>query len=241
MAAGCCQGAPGKAAQLRAVSAAQGGGAIYGGITDDQPVDADFDRNLGDVFELMLVHVWTDLGEQRRLSRCAGECPVARLQDAHQKLLHLGARLQAAQARRVRGGEVDDQIVRKTAQAFDAGDVIARRICRIAILARICSDDAAHPGVAAVACEALGKRSETFAVEAETIDHGFIFVQAEQPGLRIALLGPRRHRPGLDEPEAKCESGLEHVRVLVEPRGEAHRIGKREIPGAHGQQRIFYP
>ena len=57
--------------------------------------------------------------------------------------------------------------------------------------------------------------------------------QAEHARLRIAGLRQRRHRADLDEAEAHRAEGVDAAAVLVEPRGQADAVGKREAGDRH--------
>src|SRR5690606_17533198 len=59
--------------------------------------------------------------------------------------------------------------------------------------------------------------------------------QAEQARGRVAWLRPRRDRADLDEAEAQPEQRVDVGAVLVQARGQAHRVGEVETERAGGE------
>ena len=70
-------------------------------------------------------------------------------------------------------------------------------------------------------------------VEAEPVDDPVIRVQAEEPRFRIAGLRARRDRPNLDEAKAEPQQCVRHLPVLVETRGQSHRVREIEAESLH--------
>ena len=73
-------------------------------------------------------------------------------------------------------------------------------------------------------------RRQTLAVEAEPVDQRQIFLQPEQPRLRVAGLRARRDGPDLGETEAQRQDRVRHLGVLVEAGRQADGIGKDPAP-----------
>jgi hypothetical protein len=67
------------------------------------------------------------------------------------------------------------------------------------------------------------------------VDHPPILGEAEQARAGIAGLRQRRQRPHLDEAEAEAEHLAEDLRILVEARGQADRVGKGEAGKLDGR------
>jgi hypothetical protein len=76
--------------------------------------------------------------------------------------------------------------------------------------------------------EPRGHRLHAVVVEAEAVDDARVLRQPEEPRARVAGLREGRDRARLDEAEARPRQRMERDRVLVETRGEAHRIGQAE-------------
>ena len=76
------------------------------------------------------------------------------------------------------------------------------------------------------------------AVKAEAIDNGLVRRQPEKTRPGIARLGPRRHRPDLDEAEAQAEERIGNLGILVVAGSQTERIGDMEAGDIDGQTRI---
>src|SRR5687767_3595275 len=63
-------------------------------------------------------------------------------------------------------------------------------------------------------------------VEAEPIDERLAVRKAKEPRSCVSRLRPRGHGADFDEAKAQACESVDVRRVLVEPRGEAHGIGK---------------
>ena len=164
-------------------------------------------------------------------------CSVApELLHAGQQFLDLGPRLQCPQPGCVRRGNVDDQVIRKSADNLDAGDVIRRAVGGVAILAHIGPDDA---GAAAASRKIAGEPSGAVAIEAEAVDHCLVLGQTIEPLAGIAGLRPRRDGADLHEAEAERERGVADFCMLVEPRRKTDWVGKRQIPNLGGEDSII--
>ena len=75
-------------------------------------------------------------------------------------------------------------------------------------------------------------------VEAQAVDDGAIFAQAEDARLRVSVLRARRDRSGFDEAEAEAQHRFGHFGVLVEAGGETDRVGEVEAQRLHAQARV---
>src|SRR5690554_4445189 len=97
--------------------------------------------------------------------------------------------------------------------------------------------DADHPVVAA-RLHPLDQVVDAGVVEPHAVDDGAGLGQPEGPRPGVARLGLRGHGAHLDEAEAQRSQGIQVVGVLVEPRGEAHPVGKAQ---PHHLHRILHP
>ena len=116
-----------------------------------------------------------------------------------------------------------------------AGDVVGEAVRRFLVRADVDADD---PLAAGAGLEPVGHCVEPLAVEAEAVDHRPVAGEAEHPRARIAGLGLRHDSADLDEAETEAEQRIGHPRALVEPGGEADRIGKALPEQLDGQGRI---
>ena len=91
---------------------------------------------------------------------------------------------------------------------------------------------AAAPGPAHVAHQGV----DAGVVEAQAVDDGLVLRQPEHARLLVARLRPRGDGAHFDEAEAQAEQGVDVFAVLVQPGGEAHRVGEgqSEDPGREG-------
>ena len=91
----------------------------------------------------------------------------------------------------------------------------------------------------AQALQPLGEGRDPGIVEAHAVDDGAILRQPKQARTRIAGLGTRRDRAGLDETETHPHQGAQRHRILVEAGRQADRIAEgqtgdigREVGGS---------
>ena len=140
-------------------------------------------------------------------------CAATRQQCCQRSLV-----LQAAQARRVRRGDVDRDIVRMRRHRLDADDIVLRAVFRILVGADIRADRHAGRTFREPADEIL----EPVIVEAHPVDHRAVFLEPEQARLRIARLRLRRHGAAFDKAETEPRHRVRHFAILVKPGGEPH-------------------
>src|SRR5690606_12639172 len=152
---------------------------------------------------------------------------VARGDAAEKQVLEAVRLLEAAEAWRVRRRNVEHEIRGEPRETVDAGNVIGNPVLRGAIGTEIDARDAA----AAPRREAAGNDVRPVIVEAKPVEDRLIGLDPEHPWLRVAGLGPRRHRSGLDETEADAQEAVDGLRVLVEARGKPHRGREIEPEG----------
>ena len=94
------------------------------------------------------------------------------------------------------------------------------------------------PGRPCSAQQAFACGFESLVVEAQAIDDGAVFAQAEDARLGISVLRARRDGAGFDEAETETEHGLGDFGVLVEAGGEADGVGEIEAQYFDAQARV---
>src|SRR3546814_19429356 len=75
-------------------------------------------------------------------------------------------------------------------------------------------------------------------VEPHPVDDRTVFGEAEQAGAGVARLRQRGERADLDRAETEPEQPVDRAAVLVEPGGEADRVGEATIGRASGRERV---
>ena len=138
--------------------------------------------------------------------------------------------LQGAQPRRVRGGDVDGDVVHQRIDSAEAGLVVGDRIGGVPVHPDIGANDA-KPGPQPL--QPCRHGVEAGIVEAHAIDQRLVGREPEQPGSRIADLWPGRDGTDLDGGKPLAQQGERCFRVLVEARRQPQRMGQLEA----GQRR----
>lgn len=141
-----------------------------------------------------------------------------------QQLLERIAELQAAQAGRVRRADVDGDVAGVGVDLVQADQVVVDRALHrgIEVLADVDPQHAAilrrtHPRQQVV---------DAVVVETHAIDDRVGLRQAEQARPGIARLRSRSDGADLDEAETELAEPVDGVAVLVQARGQPHRVGK---------------
>ena len=81
----------------------------------------------------------------------------------------------------------------------------------------------------------------TVIVEAEPVDHRTRVGEAEDAGLRVALLRKRGHRADLDEAEPEPQRRIRDFGVLVVTRGQSQGVGEGQARDLRAEARIDRP
>ena len=218
---------------------------------DDAPGVVRFARSIRSVaFEggsnhlnLLLRQVWRDLDEDRHAAAKTLVQHFLSPGDGAQQGIQRVVALQRAQILRVWAGDVDGHVVGIRVDPVQTGQVVLRGLlnrrsgvfsdvqaqqhgggacCRgLCFLARLVEGRALH---------VCNERLQTIIVEAQPIDECISLGQAEHAGLGVAALGARRDGAHFHKAEAHGAQTIDAARVLVEPGGQPHAVGKGE-PG----------
>ena len=229
----CEQRLAGKSARLVAVRIVGHGAVVDGGVAADHAVDAGVQQYLGDGVLLGLVQIGRDLQQHGFALAVLGAQSLLRLAQYRDEAPQRGFLLQVAQALRVGRGDIDGDVAGVLVHAGEAEQVIAGGflVRRVLVLADVDAEHAVVAGLLHVAHQ----RVDAGVVEAEPVDDRLVVLQAEHPRLRVARLRPRRGGAHFDEAEAERAERVEVVGVLVQPRGQADRVGKAQPERFHRQ------
>jgi hypothetical protein len=192
----------------------------------------------GDHGDLVFVQVGSDFHEQGHAAlRAVGAgvllCQLlAALGNRFQQAVERCVALQRAQVLGVGGADVDGDVVGMRVHAVQAGEVIARGVLdgRGGVLADV---QAQQHGVLLLAAE-LGllhivqKGVQPVVVEAQAVDECACLGQAEHAWLGVAGLPFGRDGAHLDKAKAHGTQRVDAARVLVQPGGQAHAVGKAQ-------------
>src|SRR5690625_1226050 len=229
------EGAAAQATGLGPQGTAQAVRALDGGVGDDDSLEGALQCDPRDIFKIRLRQVGSDL-EQERWRRLPQGVAKGR-----QKLLQLLPSLQRPQTRCIGRRDVDDEVVRMGGQAARPQDVIGHGVGAVLVLPQVDADQAggAAPGLpGAVAGKTSGRRLHALAVEAVTVDHGVVLLQAKYPRARIAGLGTRRDRAYLHEAESQRQQSGHGFRMLVQAGGPPRGIGETPPPEPGREPRV---
>ena len=156
----------------------------------------------------------------------AGHRARTRLEHTTDQSGDLFARLQAAQTRRIGRGNIAHQIIGVVTDRFDALHIVSGRILSQFILADISANDA----VATTRLELFDKWRKALAVKTETVDDRGVFIEPEQPRLRVARLRQRRDSTRLNKTKTQLQHRRHHIGVLVKASGQTNRVLELQIP-----------
>ena len=206
----------------------------------DHAVDAIGLQRPGNHGDLRFVEVWGDLHQHRYLALCRRlKLQLAFLQ-ARKQGIERRIALQFAQVLGVRTGDIDCDVVGMGKYPFEREQVIVggpldRCDC---VLADVESDDSAlgaeGPGPLHIGQE----RRQAFVVEAQAIDQGFGFGQAEHPWLVVAGLRFGCHRTDFDEAKTHGAEAVDAAAILVQSGGQADPVGELQSGQLQG---VFDP
>ncbi|SVJ78053.1 Uncharacterised protein [Klebsiella pneumoniae] len=198
--------------------------AAESGIGRDHRVHPRLDQRRGDQRGLFVGHVRGDLDRQRYPPAMPQRQRFLTLAQCLQQLLERIAELQAAQAGRVRRADVDGDVAGVGVDLVQADQVVVDRALHrgIEVLADVDPQHAAilrrtHPRQQVV---------DAVVVETHAIDDRVGLRQAEQARPGIARLRSRSDGADLDEAETELAEPVDGVAVLVQARGQPHRVGK---------------
>ena len=160
-------------------------------------------------------------------SRVSRSAPRTRFQS--------GGVLQFPQARGVRGGDIDGDVIGLRIDLAHAENVILRRSIdgRVGVLAD--ADPADSP--IAGAFEASDEVVDPLVVEAHPVHERDALRGPKHARPRVAGLRPRRHRAELDVAESQGPEGVEIIAVLVEAGGQAQRMRKAQARAGDRERR----
>jgi hypothetical protein len=146
---------------------------------------------------------------------------------AQQPMQRVGA-LQLAQARGVGRRDVDRDVAGRRVDALEAIEVVLEGalVGRVLVLADV---DSEHAPIAA-ALDIGQQGIDPGIVEAHAVDDGRVPAQAKHARLRIALLRARGGGSDLKKSETQRPQGIDVGAVLIQSRGQAHRVGKLDVP-----------
>ena len=132
--------------------------------------------------------------------------------------------LQFPQAWRVGRTHVDHEIIHVGMHRVHACEVVLHRPvvgCDL-VLANVAPDNQPFRP----ADQTRHRWHQPLVVEPHPVEDAFVLHQTKKPGLGVARLRPRRHRANLHKPKAEQRQGVKPLRILVEPCGQTHLIGK---------------
>ena len=218
-----------------------------GGVAHDDSVDLFALHHARDILQRGVGEIGRNFHQHRRLRR--RRIFVARVQNLAQQPAQMLATLQVSQTRRVRRGNIHDDVIAEFADVLHPQDVIIRRafLRRDFILPEIHAEHASRPlnRVVALAravalAPARQSRSRALvpeAVESVPIDHRPVFAQSKRARLRVPRLRQRRHAPDLHEPESHSHQRLVRSRVLIESRRQSDRVVESHPERVDGERR----
>ena len=147
--------------------------------------------------------------------------------------------LEAAQARGVRGADVDHEVVGERGEQPRRDQVVVEGVLDRDD-ARLADVDADHRAGAAatLAFESTPGGLRAGVVEAHPVDHGAVGHEAEQPRPGIARLRHGGDRADLDVPEAQNPETPDAGGLLVESGGQAERRREPQSERLDGERRM---
>ena len=216
-------------------------GASDGGIGGDDAVQAQVQRQAGDVVDVLIAEVRGDLDQQRNVAAGRFVCFLPHGRQQRPQGLHV---LQQPEPRRVRGADVDHEVVGGRREAAGADEVVLHGVLELhhLALADVHADHGTDLGVPALqggpgGLEPGRHGGGAVVVESHPVDDGPVLDEPEQPRLLVAGLGLAGDGADLDVAEAEFGQGLDAVAFLVEAGGEAERRRERQAEGRGLQRR----
>lgn len=164
-----------------------------------------------------IIEVGSDLHEQRLRSELA--IPI--LQGAEQFVEAIGP-LQVTEIRRVRGRNVDRDVIRNWMDQIESRKVVLDGLFvrHILILANVHANNA----FAVEFRQSIGDRFGTVVVESQPIDQCLILREPQQPRPFVSRLRFQRYRPDFDKSEPQRGKLIHDPPILIETGGNADRI-----------------
>ena len=218
------QRSPAQAALLAAVGGPHRQAiAREGGVGGDDPREAVGEALFDHGVELLRVEVRGDFEEE-------GSASLVPLLKAIEDLRKAGAFLELAEARGVRGADVDHKIIGDLLERVVKRRIVLDRVRHrgMAVLPKVHPDGKRGPPAAFPEVEQpRADRCRAGIVEAHAVDDRLLTDEAKQARAWVTALGQGGDRSDFHEAEAERVPEGDQPRVLVEPGGKTHR--RREI------------
>mmetsp|Transcript_21394 Transcript_21394/g.82924 ORF Transcript_21394/g.82924 Transcript_21394/m.82924 type:complete len:265 (+) Transcript_21394:6278-7072(+) len=205
------------------------------GVGRDDAVDAVDLERLRDHADLGFLQVGRDLDEHRHApAGLALQLQLALLKPRQQGVQRLVA-LQRPQVLGVGAGDVDGDVVGVGEHALKPDQVVVHRVLdrRGGVLADVQAEDAAGRAEAVGALHVGDEAVQALVVEAQPVDQGLGFGQAEHARLVVAGLALGGDRAHLDEAKAHRAQAVDAAAVLVQAGRQAHAVRETQAGDGH--------